>query len=133
MNKQISSNRWFIWAIVFIVVVGVGLWAYIQSALIEMDLEASDRDIVFTLTIHKKIVVDTDRQGAIEIAGATSECLSVGTLSSDRITYNSTTRTWWIDLERNPDPKDGCSPACVVNEDTKTAEVNWRCTGLLPI
>lgn len=29
--------------------------------------------------------------------------------------------------------KDGCNPACVVGEENKTAEVNWRCTGALPL
>ena len=28
--------------------------------------------------------------------------------------------------------KQGCAPACVVNVVTKKAEINWRCTGLLP-
>lgn len=42
--------------------------------------------------------------------------------------YNENTKTWWFDLEFK---KEGCSPACVVYEN-KTAEINWRCTGLLP-
>ena len=28
--------------------------------------------------------------------------------------------------------KPGCNPACVVSESTKTAEINWRCTGAVP-
>ena len=45
--------------------------------------------------------------------------------------YNEITKTWWFDanLDRTPD---GCNPACVVDEETKTAEINWRCTGLNP-
>ena len=27
--------------------------------------------------------------------------------------------------------KPGCLPACVVSERTKTAEINWRCTGVM--
>jgi len=42
---------------------------------------------------------------------------------------NENTNTWWIDLELE---KEGCNPACVINTETKTAEINWRCTGLLP-
>jgi hypothetical protein len=42
---------------------------------------------------------------------------------------NENTNTWWIDLDMK---KEGCNPACVINTDTKKAEVIWRCTGLLP-
>jgi hypothetical protein len=64
---------------------------------------------------------------ALSIA-ASSECTQNGTLT-DRHSCNSITGTWWIDLDIE---KEGCSPACVVNVDTKNAEINWRCTGLLP-
>ncbi|MFH1054997.1 MAG: Kazal-type serine protease inhibitor family protein [Candidatus Altiarchaeota archaeon] len=58
-----------------------------------------------------------------------SECAQEGALT-DRVTYNGYTRTWWIDLEPiGPNPQ--CNPACVVSEDTRTAEINWRCTGLI--
>ena len=43
---------------------------------------------------------------------------------------NAETATWWFDLIPN-EPKPGCNPACVVNLKTQTAEVNWRCTGLI--
>lgn len=67
---------------------------------------------------------------ALEIAQQNKECSTTGVLTDD-ISYNSFTKTWWIDLERIPElEKDGCNPACVVNEETKTSEVNWRCTGL---
>lgn len=44
--------------------------------------------------------------------------------------YNENSKTWWFDanLKNN---KEGCHPACVVSEETKTAEINWRCTGLI--
>lgn len=45
-------------------------------------------------------------------------------------TYNAITKTWWFDANLNS-TKPGCSPACVVSEDTGTAEINWRCTGLI--
>ncbi len=41
---------------------------------------------------------------------------------------NEITKTWWLDLNLE---KSGCSPACVVNTETRTAEINWRCTGLV--
>ncbi|MDD5109664.1 MAG: hypothetical protein PHI63_00425 [Patescibacteria group bacterium] len=45
--------------------------------------------------------------------------------------YNGSSKTWWFDANLNATRK-GCNPACVVGEDTKTAEINWRCTGLNP-
>jgi hypothetical protein len=43
---------------------------------------------------------------------------------------NSGTGTWWLGF--NPtEVKQGCNPACVVDVKVKTAEINWRCTGLL--
>jgi hypothetical protein len=45
-------------------------------------------------------------------------------------TYNAGTKTWWYDANLNA-TREGCSPACVVNEISKTAEINWRCTGVL--
>ena len=43
--------------------------------------------------------------------------------------YNSVTKTWWYDANLNA-TREGCNPACVVSEISKTAEINWRCTGL---
>ena len=51
-----------------------------------------------------------------------SEVLSSGT-------YNKNSKTWWYDANLNA-TREGCNPACVVSEETKTAEINWRCTGL---
>ena len=46
--------------------------------------------------------------------------------------YNNNSKTWWFDANLNA-TREGCNPACVVSEETKTAEINWRCTGLLPL
>jgi hypothetical protein len=51
------------------------------------------------------------------------EALSAGT-------YNENSKTWWFDANLNA-VREGCNPACVVSEETKTAEINWRCTGLI--
>ncbi len=65
---------------------------------------------------------------ASEIA-INSECGTQGTLK-DTYFCNEYTGTWWIDLKPlNEQP--GCNPACVVNVNTKTAEINWRCTGVI--
>lgn len=44
---------------------------------------------------------------------------------------NSVTGTFWVDINVSPESK-GCNPACVVNLVTKSSEINWRCTGLIP-
>jgi hypothetical protein len=50
---------------------------------------------------------------------------------SEKYLCNENTGTWWVDLNVKP-KREGCSPACVVDIVDKTAEVNWRCTGLRP-
>lgn len=52
------------------------------------------------------------------------EALSAGT-------YNQNSKTWRFDANLNA-TKSGCNPACVVNAENKTAEINWRCTGVIP-
>lgn len=51
------------------------------------------------------------------------EALSAGS-------YNKITKTWWFDANLNA-TREGCNPACVVSEEAKIAEINWRCTGLI--
>jgi predicted lipoprotein with Yx(FWY)xxD motif len=64
-----------------------------------------------------------------EVMGIAQEiCGNLGNLSNE-IKYNENTRTYWVDIQTY---KEGCSPACVVDEENRTAEVNWRCTGLIP-
>ncbi|MBD3259126.1 hypothetical protein GF371_00685 [Candidatus Woesearchaeota archaeon] len=43
--------------------------------------------------------------------------------------YNENTQTWWFDVDI---PKEGCNPAMVIYEKTGSAELNWRCAGLIP-
>jgi len=66
---------------------------------------------------------------AVGIAQASMSCSHEGTLK-DTAVCNSITGTWWIDLETTI-PREGCSPACVVNVNSGTAEINYRCTGLM--
>ncbi|MBW2971385.1 hypothetical protein KY320_04460 [Candidatus Woesearchaeota archaeon] len=58
-----------------------------------------------------------------------SECAEQGRFV-DSFVYNDNSRTWWIDMEMYDEfEKDNCNPACVVSENTGSAEINWRCTG----
>ena len=56
-----------------------------------------------------------------------SECILYGDLTSNYV-YNNITKAWWVELDI---PKSACKPACVISEVTKSAEVNWRCNGVL--
>jgi hypothetical protein len=67
-----------------------------------------------------------DLSEAIKIAGY-SECIEQGDLENISL-CNRETKTWWIEINME---KPGCNPACVIDTETKTAEINWRCTGLV--
>jgi len=56
-----------------------------------------------------------------------SQCSREGSAKPEH-SCNETTGTLWIDIMAY---RKGCNPACVINVKTKTAEVNWRCTGTL--
>lgn len=65
-------------------------------------------------------------QEALTIAKA-SACAGDGAVQEESF-YNSNSKTWWFTLKAD---KAGCNPACVVSEETRSAETNWRCTGLI--
>jgi hypothetical protein len=74
--------------------------------------------------------VEMSYDEAVKIAQK-SECTEKGELTADHF-YNNNSKTWWINLKMKDEfKKEFCNPACVVSEDSKTAEINWRCTGLL--
>ena len=62
------------------------------------------------------------------VIAAVSGWLAEGELEETSV-CNQNTGTWWIDLDINAP---GCSPACVVDVNRGTADINWRCTGLVP-
>lgn len=67
---------------------------------------------------------------ALAIASAsTSACLKEGALLTQHFCNEG--GYWWIDFKPTTAHK-GCNPACVVDIVNKTAEINWRCTGLIP-
>jgi hypothetical protein len=58
----------------------------------------------------------------------TPRCLAPSLQCEKTYVCNEGTGTYWININLT---KKGCSPACVINLETKTAEINWRCTGLI--
>lgn len=77
--------------------------------------------------IRENGVVNMSRAEALAIA-IQSECMNEGTLAGNYY-CNPVTGTWWVDLDV-PDPG-SCNPACVINISSGSAEINWRCTGLI--
>ncbi|EKE21689.1 MAG: hypothetical protein ACD_7C00154G0008 [uncultured bacterium] len=59
---------------------------------------------------------------------AQNECVKDGEVTSEGM-YNENSKTWWFDANLNV-AREGCNPACVVSEETRKAEINWRCIGL---
>lgn len=78
-----------------------------------------------TNPIQKSIITETD---ARQIAEDT--CVKGGG-AIGKGSYNPYSKTWWFDANLNM-AQPGCFPACVVSEQTKTASINWRCTGAIP-
>ncbi|MBU0982137.1 hypothetical protein KKC94_05605 [Patescibacteria group bacterium] len=60
---------------------------------------------------------------------AEKSCIKGGESISDGY-YNENSKTWWFDANLNQ-VTEGCNPACVVSEETLSAEINYRCTGLI--
>jgi len=88
-------------------------------------LDTSGQDCIKTGTGEKLGLSEAN-----EIA-INSECVDENALT-DKAFCNQDTGTWWIDLEmEEPEDKPFCNPACVINVETKQAEINWRCTGLI--
>lgn len=56
-----------------------------------------------------------------------SPCTAEGDLLPAHV-CNENSGTWWIGLSVE---KEGCNPACVVDAGSLSAEINWRCTGLV--
>ena len=91
-------------------------WCEAKQKCLRVWEEACDENAQSSLTYEEA------RQIALD-----SNCTAEGPLAENHF-YNENSRTWWIDLNVT---KEGCAPACVVSEDTNTAEINWRCTGAL--
>jgi hypothetical protein len=66
--------------------------------------------------------------GEAMVIASQSECTEEGALL-DTHQCNVDTATWWIDIDAE---RPGCRPACAIDIETRTAEINWRCTGVIP-
>jgi hypothetical protein len=66
---------------------------------------------------------------AISIAES-SICMDNGSTLKENYVCNEVTGTWWLDLNV-PNAPIYCNPACVIDISNGSAEINWRCTGLI--
>ena len=111
---------------------GMACVQVIDEETVEGTLEIGHKPGSFAIKLNGGRVYSTDLKQSckgmnLEEAKqiAVTEC---GELK-DNAFCNEGTNTWWIDLNVE---KEGCAPACVVNVLDKSAEINWRCTGLIP-
>jgi hypothetical protein len=84
-------------------------------------------------SLLKSPAYQTPENGLTEAQARTiaeQTCIKGGEALTSGGIYNENSKTWWFDANLNA-TQPGCNPACVVSEQTKTAEVNWRCTGLV--
>lgn len=85
-----------------------------------------DRTVQLMESTRNASMTFEDAQSAAKSAAA---CTKEGTVSS-KGSYNPNSSTWWFNIVTTSHP--GCYSECVFDEKTKTAEVNWKCTGALP-
>ncbi len=107
------------------------LMVFSQPAFAE-DTNVTDTNITDTTVIDtnaEEICASMTIEEAISIAEE-SGCMEEGELLETYV-CNDYTGTYWIDLEVEGYPL--CNPACVVNIETGKAEINWRCTGAIPL
>jgi len=107
--------------ILLIIISGAGVF-YLSSNNLSLNSFGESKETGGELAKQGKLSYQEVRDIALK-----SSCIETGNLT-ENYQYNDFTRTWWIDLDAG---KAGCSPACVIKEDDRSAEVNWRCTGAI--
>lgn len=59
---------------------------------------------------------------------AEKSCIKGGEALANGI-YDKSTKMWWYAANLNS-VREGCVPSCVVDDQTKTAGINWKCVGV---
>ena len=94
-----------------------------DGQLIDDSLELTSGEACISEKTGAGITIDEAYQIAQD-----SACVQAGAVKKD-CNCNQGTGTCWLTMEGTDKP--GCAPACVVNVETKSAEINWRCSGLM--
>lgn len=103
------------WAILIVMIVGIVLW---QLGIFNDIDDSSEKKSDLTclgMTLDEAQEIVQDCEGGITNGLGYHVC-------------NTDTRTWWLESALE---KEGCNPACVVDIESETAEINWRCTGVI--
>lgn len=108
--------------------------ADIEDSLFELPVEPIDQSELQRMLEESETCTDSGTNETMSYREAkeialSSECIENATLIEGTELCNEITGTWWIDLDLE---QAGCAPACVINVTSKEAEINWRCTGLIP-
>lgn len=106
--------------IVVAIIGGVWYWDYQQR----QTLNDAAKALGWTLTEMPGRMTKVEAKAIAE-----KSCIKGGE-SLGRAYYDPNSRTWWFDANLNSATK-LCRPACVVSEETKKAEINGRCMGLI--
>jgi len=132
MNKKGSASIFFI--ILGLLFVGGYL---INQGIITINIPSSSTTTTTIIGLTTTTTISTEefcqkKDTDIKLSLSEAKNIAIQGQCGDKLkdTYicNEITGTWWIDLDIE---KEGCNPACVINVETKTAEINWRCTGLI--
>ena len=132
MNKKGSASIFFI--ILGLLFVGGYL---INQGIITINIPSSSTTTTTIIGLTTTTTISTEefcqkKDTDIKLSLSEAKDIAIQGQCGDKLkdTYicNEITGTWWIDLDIE---KEGCNPACVINVETKTAEINWRCTGLI--
>src|SRR5680860_29139 len=131
MNKKGSASIFFI--ILGLLFVGGYL---INKGIVTINLPSATTTTIWltttTTTFPEEFCQKKDTDMKLSLSEAKE--IAIQGQCGDKLegTYicNEGTGTWWIDLNID---KAGCNPACMINVETKTAIINWRCTGLIPM
>jgi hypothetical protein len=138
MNKQGSTS---IFLIIVVLLLGAGY--LVNKGIIVINLPEdfsiitapTSKPVVSTVPSENSEEEFCQKEGT-DIKLSLSEAKEIAILGEcgnklkDTYICNEVTGTWWINLDIE---REGCNPACVIDVETKIAEINWRCTGLLPI
>jgi hypothetical protein len=125
----------FLIILIIIILVILGVWYFTaqkESTSPEQSAETEEPEEKIPEPSEGDCVAESGKSmGIVEASeiALESECADQGILG-DTESCNSNTGTWWINLKPYTE-KEGCNPACVIDIETKAAEINWRCTGLI--
>jgi len=104
-------------AIILGIFLGYLLYSQVQDG--TEGIICSKQGTDYSLSLHEARVI-----------ASTSSCIEKGAITEE-YSCNEITGTWWLGFEPY-EPLELCpNPACVVNVQTKEAEINWMCTGAL--